>query len=508
MHRLLFALLWLMALPAFGAPAGAPAAAPASPVPALAPAPEKPAAVQAENASTLAPAPSGVAGLVGAAGPTRVLVIPVRDQIADPILFIIRRGLKAAGKNDLVVLDMETPGGALGSALEIMKALDQFEGHTATYVNGEAISAGAFISAVTHDIYFAPKGVIGAAAAVSAEGADIPETMRLKVNSYLKAKVRAYSQGKGFRGQVISSMMDKDYEFKIGEVVIKAKGELLSLTDVEAAKTYGEPPAPLLSSGTFPTLAALLNARLGAGNYRVERLEITWSEHLAQYITNYASIIMGLGLLCVFIEFKTPGFGFFGIAGGALLMVVFFGHYVAGLSGYEPALCFALGLTLLLVELVFFPGVIVLALSGVLLMFGSLLWSMVDRWPSQPLEFSGEVLVKPMTNLLLGVLVAVVLGALVAKCLPKGWFFSRLAVEGGAGSSAQVAGMHPEHAARAGSLVGTRGVTVTGLYPSGQVELDGRRYEARLELGTAAPGTAVVVVKVSDFGLIVEIQNS
>jgi membrane-bound serine protease (ClpP class) len=508
MYRLLPALFWLMALPAFAALPDGTAPAPSAPAPTVAAASEKLASGSADDAA-VAESPKATGAMVSASStPTRVLVIPVRDQIADPILYIIRRGLKSSGKNDLVVLDMETPGGALGSALEIMKALDQFEGRTATYVNGEAISAGAFISAVTQDIYFAPKGVIGAAAAVSAEGADIPETMRLKVNSYLKAKVRAYAEGRGFRGQVISSMMDKDFEFKIGDTVIKAKGELLSLTDVEAAKTYGEPPVPLLSSGTYKTLADLLNARFGAGNYRIEQLEISWSETLAQYLTNYSSIILGLGLLFVFIEFKTPGFGFFGIAGGALLLLVFFGSYVAGLSGYEPALIFALGLTLLLVELVFFPGVIVVALTGLLLMFGSLLWSMVDHWPNQPLTISGEVLVKPMTNLMLGVLLAVALGALLAKFMPKGWFFTRLAVEGGAGAAAQVAGLPPEHASRVNAIVGSRGVAVTGLYPSGQVEIDGRRYEARLELGTAAPGTTVAVVKVSDFGLIVEVQPS
>jgi membrane-bound serine protease (ClpP class) len=201
---------------------------------------------------------------------------------------------------------METPGGRLDSAMEIMKALDQFEGRTATYVNGEAISAGAFISSVTHDIYFAPKGVIGAAAAVSSGGEDIQETMRLKINSYLKAKVRAYSEGRGYRAQVISAMMDKDYELKIGEIVIKPKGELLSLTDVEAATQYGEPPQPLLSAGAFKTLDALLTARFGSGNYRIERIEVTWSETLAQYITNYAGILLGLGILCIYIEFKTP----------------------------------------------------------------------------------------------------------------------------------------------------------------------------------------------------------
>lgn len=457
-----------------------------------------------------AEAPATPAGVTQAAPaatgePVRVVVIPVREQIAAPVLYVIRRGLKSAGKDDLVVLDMETPGGALGTALEIMKALDQFEGRTATYVNGEAISAGAFISAVTQDIYFAPKGVIGAAAAVSSGGADIPETMRLKLNSYLRAKVRAYSEGRGYRGQVITAMLDKDFELKVGDTVIKPKGELLSLTDVEAAKRYGEPPQALLSAGTYRTLDELLAARFGVGGYRVERIEVTWSEQLAQYLTDYAAILLGLGILFLYIEFKTPGFGFFGVAGGALLLLVFFGHYVAGLSGYEPALVFALGLMLLLSELVFFPGVIVAAATGVLLMLGALLWSMADHWPNQPIDWSGDLFARPAMNLLLGSALAVALALLLARFIPKGWFFSRLAVAGEAGSTSQVAGLAPEAAAQTSTLVGSRGVVATGLFPSGQIEIDGRRYEARLELGTAVAGTPVVVVRVADFGLVVEV---
>ncbi len=446
--------------------------------------------------------------LVGTAEkPVRVLVIPVREQIADPVFYILRRGLKSAGKNDLVVLDMKTPGGALGTALEMMEALDKFEGRTATYVNDEAISAGAFISAVTDDIYFSPKGIIGAAAAVSSQGADIPETMRLKVNSFLEAKVGAYTEGKRYRAEVLTAMFDKDFEFKIGDRVIKPKGKLLSLTATQSAELFGEPPVPLLSSGSAKTLEALLDEKLGAGNYRIEQLEVTWSEQLAQYITNYSALLLGLGILCLYIEFKTPGFGFFGITGGALLLIVFFGHYVAGLSGYEAALVFGLGLLLLLAELVFFPGVILPAATGVLLMFGALLWSMVDHWPNQPLDFSGEMFVKPATNLLLGFGLALVLALLLARFIPKGWFFTRLAVAGEAGSTSQVAGLPPEAAAETGSLLGARGVVATGLFPSGQIEIDGRRYEARLELGTAVAGTKVVVVRVSDFGLIVELDK-
>ncbi|MBC8039050.1 MAG: hypothetical protein H7Y06_00755, partial [Opitutaceae bacterium] len=313
-----------------------------------------------------------------------VVVIPVREGIDKPILYVLRRGLKEAieKKADVLVLDMETPGGRLDVTFEIMEALEKFEGETITFVNKEAISAGAFISATTKEIWFAPRGIIGAAAAVSSGGEDIQETMQLKINSFLRAKVRAMSEGQPYRGAAVSAMLDKDYELKIGEEVLKPKGELLSLTATEASKSYGQPPQPLLAAGIANDVDHLLVQKYGAGNFTVQTLEVTWSEELATYLTAISPILMGLGLLAVFIEFKTPGFGFFGITGGVLLGIVFFGHYAAGLSGHEPALVFVLGVLLVAAEIFFFPGVIVAALTGVLLMLGALVWSMADLWPN------------------------------------------------------------------------------------------------------------------------------
>ena len=89
------------------------------------------------------------AGPGSASARKRVVVIPVREQVDSPLLFIIRRGLKEAiqDKADVVILDMKTPGGALDVTFEIMEALGKFPGRTITFVNDQALSAGAFISA-------------------------------------------------------------------------------------------------------------------------------------------------------------------------------------------------------------------------------------------------------------------------------------------------------------------------------------------------------------------------
>jgi len=433
-----------------------------------------------------------------------VVVVPVRDQISDPVHYILRRGLKEGV--DVVVLDMNTPGGSAGTALEMMEALSKFSGKTITYVNAEAMSAGAFIAAATEEIWFAPNGVIGAAAAVTSEGQDIPETMRLKLNSFLRAKIRAISEGKGYRGEVVSAMIDKDYELKIGDKVLKGKGELLSLTATEAAKTYGEPPQALLAAGIAKDIDELLTKKYGAGNYEKRTFEITWSEQLAQILSKVTPILLGLGLLALFIEFKTQGFGVFGISGIVLLVIVFLSSYVSGLSGHEPILFFALGVILLALELAFFHSAGFLGVVGLLMMLGSLVWAMADIWPNQPLSvtWSGDVLVAPLKNLFIGLVVAGGLLALVARFLPHGWIWQRLAV-GGAVSGAGVATAVVDEQE---ALVGREGVAATSLFPSGQIEIDGHRYEARLEVGFVEAGTPVLVVRRTGFNLIVEAKKS
>ena len=436
----------------------------------------------------------------------RVVVVPVRDQIDDPIFFVLRGGLKKAETDgiDTVILDMKTPGGNAAVALEMMEALARFRGETITYVNDEAISAGAFIAAATKEIWFKPQSIIGAAAAVTSGGADIPETMRLKLNSFLRAKVRAVSEGHGYRGEVLSAMIDKDYELKIGEKVIKKPGELLSLTAAEAMETYGTPPEPLLGAGVAADIEALLVKKYGANNYTVEVLQVTWSERLAQHLTNLSPILLGLGMLALFIEFKTPGFGLFGVAALVLLGLVFISSYVAGLSGHEPVLLFAVGFLLLVAEILFFPGVVIAALSGIVMMLGSLVWAMADLWPNEPISLTGGAFVQPLTNVALGLLITAGLAIALLRFMPRGWFWDRMILSSAVGTAAQQSGMSPTTVAAEHDLVGRTGVAMTPLRPYGQVEIAGDRYEAQIRMGSVEAGVAVVVVAKSDFGLIVE----
>jgi membrane-bound serine protease (ClpP class) len=482
------------------------------------------AAAWAETKDAPAPAPSPVAGLKAAAAlpsAKRVFVIPIRNEIAEPVLFLLRRGLKEAveAHADAVVLDVNTPGGAVDVTMEILDDLKRYPGRTIAFVDNEAMSAGAFICTVCDEIWFATtptEGIIGAAAPVQSTGQDIDPTMKEKLVSYLKVRIRAISEGKGHRGEVVSAMIDSEMELKIdGEEVkidgkaIKEKGSLLSLTATEAMHLVGTPPQPLLGAGLAKDLDDLLDKRFGPGA-EVTRLHATWSEGLAVFLNRLAPVMLGLGMLCLFIGFKSQGYGGFIAIGVVLLTVVFLSSFVSGLSGHEPVIVFSVGLVLLLLEILFFHSAGFLGVVGFLLMVGSLFWAMADLWPGEPIQvaWSADAFVTPMINLGGGIGIAVVLGACLLRFLPHGWIWDRMTVTATDAGSAQVAGASPGTAALLDRLVGRRGIAATALRPGGQVEIDGQRFEAEVKVRAIDTGRPIVVVGRGSFALVVEEETA
>lgn len=437
----------------------------------------------------------------------KVFVVPVRDQISPTTLFAVRSGVKEAidGEYDVVLLDMDTPGGRLDSTLEIMEVLDRFPGKTATYVNSEAISAGAIISSVTDEIYFTPKAVIGSAEPVTGQGQDINESMKRKLTSYLNAKVEAYTDQYRYRSDVIRAMMDPDFEFKIGDEVISEEGELLNLTAKRAHEEYGDPPEPLLGAGIFETRDDLMRHLSPDTPAFVKEFEATWSLELARVIVSLAPVLLAIAMITVYIEFQTPGFGVFGITGVICFLVAIFGHNVAGLSGNEPMLLFLIGVVFLALEVFVAPGTLLFAIPGFILMIGSLLWAMTDIWPegTEGYEWSWAMFEKPLQNLLGGAFLGIIIILVLARFLPKTFLWNRLVLADTVGGGAA---LESELAARAveTSLIGKEGVAVTELWPSGEIEVDGKRYDAHVAFGSLSKGASVKVVAKSDFGYVVE----
>jgi len=438
-------------------------------------------------------------------------IIPVRDQIGPPILNILRRGMKQAIESevDLIILDMDTPGGELGVTLEIMQeildSVDSWEGKVITYVNKEAISAGAYIAIATQEIAFAPFSQIGAAEAVSGGGGEIDPSMKRKVNSYLKAKIRNFAGSYKYRSLVMAAMMDANVSLIIeGETLkaadgtlIKSPGELLTLTGEEAVMKYGNPPQTLLGTGIFKDLEELLDQRWGKKNYQMIRMEINWAENAGLWLNGIAPLLLSIGLVLLFIEFKTPGFGVFGILGIGFILIFFGSKYVSGLAGQEELLLFLIGFCLVLVEVFLAPGLFLPALLGLALMFGSLIWAMVDVWPGQEIDWSFALFRVPLVELAQSFGLAFILGYLAIKIMGKTPIGKSMLLETSVGN---LKSNQPSLFIEPNKV----GVTVSELYPVGKVQIDGKTYEARSVIGKIEKGQRIKVLKHSGYELVVE----
>ena len=342
-------------------------------------------------------------------GRKKVYVLPIRENIAPPLVFLVRRGVKEAmeAKADLLVLDMETNGGRVGVTEEIIEILNNFKGQTATFVNRRAFSAGAFISIATQKIFMAPQSVIGAAAPImmvpGGAPQDLPETMQAKMNSALRALVRTSAEKNGYNVEVVEAMIDKSKELKIDGKVLNEKGQILTLTNTEAERPYGDPPKPLLSSGTVGSIEELLQKLDYANASRVD-IRPSGAEKLAMWLNLISPLLLIIGIAGIYIEIKTPGFGLPGIIGIAAFALYFFGGYIAGLSGLEWIAVFLLGLALVALELFVFPGTVALGLAGAVMMLVSVVMAMVDVYPGMPAIPSLKKLELPLRDLFIAFL--------------------------------------------------------------------------------------------------------
>jgi len=436
-----------------------------------------------------------------------VCVIPVRDDISTAMAYVVRRGVKQAieAKADLILLDMETNGGRLDSTEEIIQSLDQFKGPTATYVNRKAFSAGAFIAVGTQRIYMAPQSVIGAAAPMMmgpGGGVEaIPETVEAKMNSAVRALVRTSAEKNGHNIKVVEAMIDRSQELKIDGEVINEKGQILTLTDVQAKKEYGEPPKPLFSLGTVETADELLK-QLGFGGAKVLRVEPTGAEKLASWLTAIGPLLLLAGIAGVYLEMKTPGFGIPGIVGLVAFVLYFAGGYIAGLSGMEWAVIFVIGLALFILEVFVFPGTILVGLIGGGMMFAALVMAMVDWYPGMPTIPSFGLLRESMLNVLLTGAVALVLMMLLSRYVLKLPPLRQMAAQSASGVIS-VAKMEAAHAAHLGQV----GEAVSVLRPGGKAKFGEELLDVMSQGEMIAKGAKVRIVSYSGTEAIVEVAK-
>ena len=435
-----------------------------------------------------------------------VVVVPLRGEISLSMVMFLRRAEKLAESNGAaaIIFEMNTYGGRIDAAEEITNVLNRATIPTYTFINTNAGSAGALIGLATQHIWMAPVSAIGAAAPVLPIGEDVPLTEREKTISYFSALIRSSAKKNGHNEDIGEAFMNKEKEVKIGDRVIHPKGTVLSLNAQEAAERING--KPLLADGIADSIVDLMQKAGLKGN--LIAFQPTGFEQLAFWITALAPLLLLVGILGAYLEFKIPGVTWPGVISAICFALFFLGHYFAGLAGWEVVALFVLGMVLVVIEILFFAhSTIVFGVVGILLMLASLLWAMIDRYPGETFLPSGRMLAVPLLNLFLAMAGAAIVITLLARYLPRTSIYRRFALMISNPPGPSLAGA-PRHFATALALSpGAQGTALSILRPSGKARFADHVVDVVTQGEYVAPNTPITVVESDGMRVVVKASS-
>ncbi len=414
--------------------------------------------------------PGGPAGSsVSQESPT-VYRIQVTGTIEMGLAPYIQRSLKEAAAEgaEAAILDLDTPGGRVDSAWEIIDAVRDAELPVYAYVNRRALSAGAMIALSADGLYMRPGSTIGAATPVMGEGEKASE----KMVSAMRSEFRALAEERGFDPRIAEAMVDEEIEV---EGVVSA-GKLLTLTTDEALELG-------VATGEVEDYEALLTAVGLSGAAAVEPVP-NWAERIVRFLTNpmVAPLLLSLGFLGLLIEIRTPSFG---LAGGVglLCLAAFFGaRLLVNLAGIEELLLLGGGIVLLLVEAFVIPGFGVAGAVGILSVLGAAYMSMLGRFPTT------ADLVNTAGIIGLSIVIVAVLAFALLRHLPHSRTLSGIFLKSETSRDTGYISAPVRE-----ELVGKIGVAVTDLRPSGTAIIDDERIDVVTEGPWIEEGAKVIV---------------
>jgi membrane-bound serine protease (ClpP class) len=196
-------------------------------------------------------------------------------------------------------------------------------------------------------------------------------------------------------------------------------------------------------------------------------LEPRWSEPIARVLTSgWMRALLVIALVVCFVgEMLVPGLGLFSIGGLVAAGLLVIGPLLAGLAEWWPAMAMIAGLGLVALELLVFPGSLLAGSAGVLAFAGGTIGLFVVSDPSPD----------PTGAMLQGL--GTLAGSVIAAFAMAWWLGrSRGGLAGLAVHEAQLA--TPNHA-KVLPVTGSVGLTLTDLRPIGEVEIEGRVFQAR-----------------------------
>ncbi len=428
---------------------------------------------------------------VAIAQKTKVMVMEVKSEIDPRVTRYVELALQHATRTeaDIVIVEMDTYGGILTDAKDIVDKIMSFKKPVWVFINADAASAGALISIACDSIYMAPGASIGAATVVDATGERAPD----KYQSYMRSIMRSTAEENNRNPTIAEGMVDEQVQLDS----VKKAGQVITLSTSEAIR-YG------YCEGKVESIEEILKKN-SISNYELDRFQLGPTDRIISFFLNpFISGVLILVILGgIYFEMQTPGVGFAGLAALVALILYLVPYYLNGLAENWEIIAFFAGLALIAVEIFVLPGFGVAGIGGIILVVGSLMLIMINN-DAFDFEFvrMNDIL-RALAAAMGGLLGAIVLFFVGGAKLPDSKFFRRIALTD---TQDSVQGYTANFITVA--LSGKKGVTETVLRPSGKVVVEGVMYDAYTRGEYIDKGSSVEVINVIGSSLLVKKLNN
>lgn len=385
--------------------------------------------IQAEEAAFVFRSQSGIGA-----------IIPIDTEITDVTTASLKRRLDDARRAgaDVVIFEMNTPGGMVSSALDISHLIKNIRDlHTVAWINTQAYSAGALISVACNEIVMSPASTLGDVQVIfgSPVGVEaVPEELAPKVNTPILAEFRASASLRGYDQVLCEAFVIPEREVwwlehkTTGQrefVFQDEKEKRLGREDDDSAThalldSFRSPPQWKLVEKYFDIVsqrevnalqpvdradqllqmsaseahaygfnkAVIADEHELAARYGVSSLPrygSNWSESLTLWLTS--SYVRGFLLIMIFlgayVEFHTPGVGLAGLVALICLAIFAGAPYLTGLANVWEIAVILVGFVLIAVEVFVIPGFGIAGISGIVLVLVGLLATFVPDEPGR-----------------------------------------------------------------------------------------------------------------------------
>jgi membrane-bound serine protease (ClpP class) len=236
-------------------------------------------------------------------------------------------------------------------------------------------------------------------------------------------------------------------------------------------------------------------------------LEPSWADTLVDALASpeVAVFLLILGGLALYVELHTPGLGIAAFLALVCFALFFWSRFLGGTANWLEVILFVVDVSCLALEVFVLPGFGIFGLGGGAMVLASLVLASQTFWlprnPYQMAEFQNSLMVLAAATV--GIVVAI---ATINRWLPQAPILGQMVLE--PPSEAEAAAIRDSEAlAHFENLVGTEGRTTSPLLPGGKARFGDQLLDVITDGDFVARGAEIVVVAVRGNRIVVRAKR-